>query len=167
MVTCRHSQVRSSCYLSYVRYYLGPHTRFKTCANLNVSLDYMPVYYQGCKGASPIASGVDIFGVAFTIVPAGIVSGISVARTQYFRPQLWLSWILIMIGVGLMSTLHADSSRSSAIGFPAIAGIGLGILVTSTYFPVLAPLPLSDNAHAIAFFMFCRNFGQVSGCEYY
>lgn len=129
------------------------------------SLDYLTTYYQACKVASPIAAGVDMFGTAFTIVPAGIISGVTVAKTTQYRPQLWLSWMLVMIGTGLMSTLDVDSTRGSGIGYQAITGIGIGILVTCLYFPVLAPLPLSENANAIAFFMFCRNFAQVCGCK--
>jgi hypothetical protein len=132
--------------------------------NKKKSIDYLPVYFQACKGASPIASGVDVFGTAFSIVPAGILSGLSIAKTKQYRPQLWLAWVLIIIEMGLLSTLNADSSRASAIGFQVIGGCGMGILVTSAYFPVLAPLPVSENARAIAFFMFCRNFAQVSGC---
>jgi hypothetical protein len=33
-------------------------------------IDYLPVYYQGSKGASPVKSGIDLFGIAFTVVRA-------------------------------------------------------------------------------------------------
>ncbi|KIM76367.1 hypothetical protein PILCRDRAFT_826363 [Piloderma croceum F 1598] len=136
---------------------------FFTSIILLAVIYYGPVYFQACKGASPIASGVDVFGTAFSIVPAGILSGLSVAKTKRYRPQLWLAWMLIIIEMGLLSTINADSSRASAIGFQVIGGCGMGILVTSAYFPVLAPLPVSENARAIAFFMFCRNFAQIWG----
>ncbi|KAF8486502.1 major facilitator superfamily domain-containing protein [Gautieria morchelliformis] len=124
---------------------------------------YMPVYFQACKTASPIASGVDVFGLAFSIAPAGIISGLSVAKSHQYRPQLWLAWTMIMIGAGLLSTITADSSRMTAIGYEIIVGAGMGILTMTTYFPVLAPLPVSPNAKALAFFTFCRNFAQVWG----
>jgi len=31
--------------------------------------DYIPVFFQACKGASPTASGVDSFGLGFIIAP--------------------------------------------------------------------------------------------------
>ena len=122
----------------------------------------MPVYFQACKLASPIATGVDTFGVAFTLAPAGIISGVTVAISHQYRPQLWLSWALVMIGTGLLSTITADSSRTTVIGYEIIIGTGLGILSSTTYFPVLSPLPVLANAKALAFFTFCRNFSQVS-----
>ncbi|KAJ7488107.1 iron permease [Mycena latifolia] len=127
-------------------------------------LNYMPVFFQGCNGASPTASGVGILlGLGLVIAPVNIIAGLTISRTKRYRPQLWLSWSLVMIGAGLLSTLKTDSSRGRAIGFEALIGAGIGILTTATYFPVLAPLPISENAHAVAFFIFTRAFGQVWG----
>ena len=125
--------------------------------------DYMPVFFQACKGASPIGSGVDMFGFAFSLAPMAMVGGITIAKSKQYRPQIWLSWSLVMIGMGLLSTLSAESSRARAIGFQTVAGTGLGIRNAATFFPVLAPLPVSSNAPALALFTFFRNFAQVGG----
>lgn len=130
--------------------------------NCYVVLDFMPLYYQACKGASPVKSGVDFFGLAMVIGPSLILTGASIAITKRYRPQLWLAWALCMIGVGIMSTLRADSSLAKGVGYLAILGVGGGILFAGTYFPVLAPLPVTENAHALAFFAFCRYFAGVS-----
>lgn len=124
---------------------------------------YMPVFFQACKGASPIGSGVDMFGFAFSLAPMAMVGGITIAKSKQYRPQIWLSWSLVMIGMGLLSTLSAESSRARAIGFQTVAGTGLGILNAATFFPVLAPLPVSSNAPALALFTFFRNFAQIWG----
>ncbi|KIK58928.1 hypothetical protein GYMLUDRAFT_44966 [Collybiopsis luxurians FD-317 M1] len=124
---------------------------------------YLPVYFQACKGDSPTRSGVVSFGISLTIAPLGIIAGASVTRLQVYRPQMWAGWMIIMIGMGLMSTLHADSLVATSVGFQVVVGVGLGILLTTTYFPVLAPLPVSANAQALSFFIFCRNFGQIWG----
>ncbi|EGO18747.1 hypothetical protein SERLADRAFT_364217 [Serpula lacrymans var. lacrymans S7.9] len=124
---------------------------------------YLPVYFQACKGASPVASGVDGFGIAFTVAPSGVIAGITVTISRGYRIQLWTGWVIAIIGLAMISTLHADSSRGIAIGFQIIAGVGIGIISTTTYFPVLAPLPVSSNASALALFTFLRNFAQVWG----
>ena len=102
-----------------------------------------------------------MFSLAYTIVPAGIAGGITVAKSGRYRPQLWLAWVLLLISTGLLSTLKADTPKVASIGYPVIGGFGLGILMSVTYYPVLAPLPLSLNANAVAFFMFLRFFAQV------
>ncbi|KAI5119018.1 hypothetical protein M0805_001877 [Coniferiporia weirii] len=124
---------------------------------------YLPVYFQACKFASPIGSGVDIFGLGFTVMPFGVISGISVAKSGKYRPQLWFSWVVLIVSGGLLISLDADTSRGRYIGYQVLIGLGLGILMTTAFFPVLAPLPVSLNANALAFFMFVRFFSQVWG----
>jgi hypothetical protein len=67
-----------------------------------------------------------------------------------------------MAGFGLFPLLDKDSPKSMYIGFQAVLGTGLGIIWISTQFPILAPLPFSNNAHALAFFTFVRCFSQVN-----
>lgn len=102
-------------------------------------VDFMPTYFLACKGASPIRAGVDVLVSALTVAPCGVVAGLSVKRTQRYRPQLWLGWTILVIGMGLMSIIDADSPRSLSIGLLVMPSIGLGILLATTYFPVLAP----------------------------
>ncbi|KAJ7101372.1 major facilitator superfamily domain-containing protein [Mycena belliarum] len=162
--------------IKFARYPIVPATLMSTRTGLSgylqtfiasvvmiASIYYMPAYFQACKGASPTASGVDVFGLGFVIAPSNIIAGLTISRSNRYRPQLWLSWCFVMVGAGLLSTLKADSFRGKAIGFEAVLGVGIGILTTATYFPVLAPLPISENAHALAFFIFTRAFGQVWG----
>ena len=87
--------------------------------------DYMPVFYQGCKDASPISSGVMTLGFA-SLAPSALIAGVLVKRTQRYRPQMWFGWGLILIGMGLHSTLRAQDSVARAIGFGVIVGIGIG-----------------------------------------
>ncbi|PAV21574.1 MFS general substrate transporter [Pyrrhoderma noxium] len=124
---------------------------------------YLPTYFQACKDATPTRSGIDVFGLAFTIMPFGIVAGLSVAKFKCYRPQLWVGWVCLIVGAALMSTLNVDSTIARAIGFQIITGLGLGILLTTGFFPVLAPLKVEYNASALAFFMFVRWFSQIWG----
>lgn len=119
------------------------------------------MYYQACKGASPARSGVLSFGLSVPSGPALLLTGASVQITKSYRAQLWIGWILLLLAMGTMSTLHADSPLSQSIGFTVLEGVGVGMIYASTYFPVLAPLPVSENAHALAFFAFCRSFASV------
>lgn len=121
----------------------------------------MPVYYQACKGASPIASGVDFLGVPSAACTAGFISGISVSLTKHYRPQFYFAWIFIIVGSGLMSSIDADTSRGVSIGFQVILGLGIGILYAISYVPILAPLPVTANAKALSFYIYTRWFALV------
>ncbi|TFK32485.1 iron permease [Crucibulum laeve] len=108
---------------------------------------YLPVYFQACKLASPIHSGIDLFGISL-VIPV----------FDKYRPQNYLGWMFIIVGFGLLTMLDENSSQAAYIGYQVILAIGLGIVWIAIQFPVLAPLPISNNAHALAFFTFTRSF---------
>ncbi|KAI0057350.1 MFS general substrate transporter [Artomyces pyxidatus] len=129
----------------------------------NVLTYFLPVYFQACHGLSPTASGVDLFGVTFTIAPISMLTGASIALYKFYRPQIWSGWAISVVGFGLLSRVTADSSLAAAIGYSAVAGVGIGLSWASLQFPILAPLPVEMNARALAFYGFLRAYSQAWG----
>nr|VWO96716.1 DHA14-like major facilitator [Ganoderma boninense] len=128
---------------------------------ISAALFYLPVYFQACKDSSPVGSGVNVLPYSLSIVPFAIVAGGTATGMNKYKPQNVIAWACITIGMGLQSTLHADSATRNWIRFQIVAGIGFGMLFTATTFPILAPLPVELNASALAFFIFIRTFFQV------
>lgn len=125
---------------------------------------YFPVYLQACKGMSASrAGGVGWLGFSLTVGPWGILAGISITVLKRYVPTILSGWIFILIGLGLWTTLKLNTSDAAIGGYQAIFGFGVGTLYTTTFFPVLSPLPVSANARALAFFNFLRAFAQVWG----
>ncbi|KAI0763283.1 iron permease [Trametes elegans] len=124
---------------------------------------YLPVYFQACMAASPIHSAVNLFATALVMAPSAIVCGVIVKKTNKYRPANYVGWVLIMIGFGLLSLLKADSSTAAWTGYQVITAIGVGIIWASTVFPILAPVPVTRFASALAFYNFCRTFSQTWG----
>ncbi|KAG6826989.1 hypothetical protein H0H92_013651 [Tricholoma furcatifolium] len=116
-----------------------------------------------CKGASPRQSGIDSLGLTMALGPASIITGISVTKTGKYRMQAYLGWIILVAGAGALTTIRSTTVLAHSIGLPSLITIGAGIVYSVGYFPVLAPLPVSRNAHALAFFAFCRSFAGVWG----
>ena len=73
-----------------------------------------------------------------------------------------MSWVLIIVGVGLLTTLDANSSLAKSVGFQLVVGSGVGIGYVVFLFPVLASIPVTQAAPAMALYVFSRNFGFVS-----
>ncbi|KZV67597.1 MFS multidrug transporter [Peniophora sp. CONT] len=122
-----------------------------------------PLYFQACKDASPIQSGIDIFGLSYSVSPFAVVAGGVVMKTGRFRPPIWIAWVLIIVGLSLYTTLEPDTPVAHAIGFEIIAGAGIGAIYVATQFPVLAPIPVNMAPSALVFFTFLRNFAFVWG----
>ncbi|KAI0350929.1 iron permease [Trametes cingulata] len=140
--------------------YLG--TFFHGVVSLT-AIYYLPIYLQASKEASALRSGIEMFGLSFSIPIFAIIAGISVEVFRFYRPQNYIGWLFTIVGFVLISLLKSNSSAAEYIGFQIPLGIGLGILWIGTQFPILAPLPFSNSAYALAFFIFIRNFAQSWG----
>lgn len=122
------------------------------------------MYYQACGGATPLRSGVLGLGLAGSLGPLLIVSAAAVALTKSYRALLVASWLCYIAAAVLLSTLSGDANVAVggyAVGYPVLLGVGAGISFATTYFPVLAPLPVEENARALACFAFLRSFASV------
>nr|VWP00177.1 Polyketide synthase/peptide synthetase [Ganoderma boninense] len=140
--------------------YLG--TFFHGVVSLS-AIYYVPVYLQASKDVSALHAGIDSFGLSFTIPAFAIFTGLSVEIFNKYRPQNYVGWIFTIVGFGLFTMLDAKSPAKMYIGFQIPLGIGLGILWIATQFPILAPLPFSNSAYALAFWIFVRNFANSWG----
>ncbi|KAF7330813.1 MFS domain-containing protein [Mycena venus] len=124
---------------------------------------YLPVFFQACFGASPIRSAVDFLPGALITAPFALVAGVIVTIVQKYRAVNFFGWIFAIIGFGLFSTLKEDSSVGKWVGYQVVTAIGTGILFAAPVFPLLAPLPTSRSASALALFAFTRSFFQTWG----
>ncbi|KAJ3810408.1 iron permease [Lentinula lateritia] len=130
---------------------------------ISAALFYLPVYFQACKDASPLHSGINMLPYSFSIAPFAIVAGATATAMNIYQPQNIIAWCFVIIGMGLQTTLTENSAVHEWVGFQIVAGIGFGLLFTATTFPILAPLPVEHNASALAFFIFVRSLFQAWG----
>jgi hypothetical protein len=49
-----------------------------------------------------------------------------------------------------------------AVGFQVVVGSGVGMVYVAIIFPILASIPVTQTAPAMALYVFTRNFGSVS-----
>ncbi len=120
----------------------------------------MPLYFQSTKGASAIKSGVDLFSLSFIVAPFAIIAGATIGATGHYLAHNYLGWAFSLVGFGTLSILTADSSTAMWASFTVIVGIGLGLLYSSTTFPVLAPLKPEQQPAAMGSFNFVRSLAS-------
>ncbi|KAI0636269.1 MFS multidrug transporter [Trametes polyzona] len=124
---------------------------------------YFPVYFQACLLSSPIGSSVKILPTAIVSSSFSLLSGIMIKKMNKYRPANYFGWTLTVIGFGLLTTLTADSDTGKWAGYQALQAAGSGTVWASTIFPILAPLPVTRAAPALAFYNFIRTFAQTWG----
>ncbi|TBU25225.1 iron permease [Dichomitus squalens] len=137
-------------------------TFFHGIASISI-IYYLPVYFQACMAASPIRSSVNLFATSLVISPTAIICGAVIKGTNKYRAVNYVGWALMIIGFGLLTLLKADASTGDWAGFQVITAAGIGIIWASALFPILAPLPVTRVAPALAFQNFCRTFAQTWG----
>lgn len=124
---------------------------------------FMPVYFQGVLGTSPLGAGVDFLPYTAAIVPFSILAGIVISQTGVYRPLHFSAFALHAIGTGLLTLLDERSNKASWAGFQIITALGLGLVMPSVLPAILAALPESDVAVATGAFSFVRSFGFTWG----
>jgi len=91
------------------------------------SLDFFPVYFQACKGDSPVVSGVYTLSLC-AFAPAAIFAGLSVKATGRYRPQMWVAWAIVLTAMGLLSAPTTNAmGRGIGMSLGCLALLGLGI----------------------------------------
>jgi len=90
------------------------------------------------------------------------VTGIAVRKTGQYLIPIGVGWMLVIIGSGLLTTLRADSNIAKGVGFQLVIGSGVGMVYVAIIFPILASIPVTQTAPAMALYVFSRNFGSVS-----
>ncbi|KAJ7636318.1 iron permease [Roridomyces roridus] len=124
---------------------------------------YLPVFFQACFGASPIRSSVDFLPGSLITAPTSLIAGIAVSVWGKYRVVNWIGWVAMIVGFGLVSTYSSDTPTVQWVCYQIVAAMGVGVVFVGPIFPILAPLPTSRAASALALFTFTRAFAQTWG----
>lgn len=128
-------------------------------------LQYIPLFYQAVMLDTRITSAVSLLPTSVVSVVSAICSVIAIGKAGMgYRPRIWLFWVLIVIGTGLLFTLDSSSSSGMRYGIPLIWGAGIGALLRLLHLPMQASVPsVDDVGHAIALLLTFRCLGGLVG----
>ncbi|KAI1276488.1 MFS general substrate transporter [Xylaria sp. FL0933] len=129
----------------------------------NYALYFLPVYFQGVLGTDPTISGVNLLPLPFITLPFAILAGVGTTKFGRYRPFLFIGTALLALSYGLFTRLDARTTTAYWAGVEVILAAGLGVLATTTWPAVQAPLEEVDQAISTAAWGFVRSFGYVWG----
>ena len=105
---------------------------------------------------------MELLATALSLGPLILITNGFIAVTKSYRVELYVAWVLVMVALGVLSTVGAETSAAHSIGYQVLLGFGGGIFFGAAYFPILAGVPVTENAHALSFAIFGRQFAGVS-----
>jgi len=126
-------------------------------------LSVLPLYLQIVKGASPTKSGLLLLPLVAGLMTASLVAGRLIARTGHYKIFPVVGSVLMVIGMGLLITLRADTALWSTDIYMAIFGIGLGLNMQSLILAMQNAVPAKDMGVASAASAFFRSIGGTLG----
>jgi len=126
-------------------------------------LSVIPLYLQIVKGASPTKSGLLLLPLVGGLMLASLGAGRLVARTGRYKIFPVVGSVLMLIGMGLMITIGADTPLWHTDVFMAIFGIGLGLNMQSLVLAMQNSVPAKDMGVASAASTFFRSVGGTLG----
>jgi EmrB/QacA subfamily drug resistance transporter len=126
-------------------------------------LSVIPLYLQIVKGASPTKSGLLLLPLVAGLMIASLGAGRLIARTGRYKIFPVVGSVLMLIGMGLLITLRADTPLWSTDIYMAIFGIGLGLNMQSLVLAMQNAVPAKDMGVASAASSFFRSIGGTLG----
>jgi hypothetical protein len=117
---------------------------------------FLPIYFQGVVGASPIQSGVYLLPLLLSLAVTSVTTGIYIRKTGRYLDPMRIGFLLMTLGFGLFINLPAHTDWAKIIIFQIIAGLGTGPNFMAPLIALQTVVAAGDNATATATFMFVR-----------
>jgi EmrB/QacA subfamily drug resistance transporter len=127
------------------------------------SVTYLPLFLQVVNGATPTGSGLQILPLMGGLLITSIVSGQLISRTGIYKPFPIAGTAIMVVGLGLLSTMDAHTSRVMASAFMFILGLGLGMVMQVLVLAVQNAVDYSDLGVATSGATLFRSIGGSVG----
>jgi EmrB/QacA subfamily drug resistance transporter len=123
---------------------------------------FLPLYFQGVLGFSPVTAGFPLSVMLFSWPLASSVSG-RILKHFSMRATLRAGGLLIPVGAVFLLFLRPGSNLVIAGIGPALMGFGMGLLNIVAMIMVQASVQWSKRGSATASLIFSRTLGNTLG----
>jgi MFS family permease len=138
-------------------------TMFVNGWNFLVQIYFIPTFYQLVYGYSAVTAGTLLLPITLIQTASSTISGLIVSWTGRYRESILLGWAAWAIGLGLFSTLRADSGLGKQIGYAILTGFGVGQTLQPSLIAIQASVERRDMAVVTSTRNFVRNLGGTLG----
>jgi MFS family permease len=124
---------------------------------------FLPRWFQVVRGESATNSGYLIFPMLIGLIGSSIIAGTLVSRTGKYKALVLSGLVAIVVGIGLMTQLRADTEYPVLFLWMFIAGLGIGPSLSVFTIVVQNAVPFSKLGVATSNLTFFRQIGGSVG----
>ncbi|MCL2453705.1 MAG: MFS transporter [Micrococcales bacterium] len=124
---------------------------------------FLAQYMQLARGKTPTESGLMTIPMVLGLFLASTVAGHLVSRTGRYRRIMIVGASLQIVGLGLMGTIHADTSFTLVATYMVVLGAGVGMLMQNFVLAVQNGLDVNDTGAGTSMIAFFRTLGGAMG----
>lgn len=122
---------------------------------------YLPLYSQSVLGVNALRSGVYLVPLIVSSSLAAAGAGIFSQQTGKYLPVMYLSQVVLTLGVGLFINLRFEESLAKLFIFEIVAGIGIGMNIEPPVLAATAASTVLDTAAINASMSFFRSIATA------
>lgn len=126
---------------------------------------FLGQYFQVGRGYSPTVAGWLGLPLVVGLLISSTVAGRIVTASGRWKPSVMAGMALLMVGIGLMATVDADTSLGLIGLYLLIAGVGLGASMQNLVLAVQNTVSVADVGAATSSVTFFRTLGGALGIQ--
>jgi predicted MFS family arabinose efflux permease len=127
------------------------------------SVTYLPLFLQVVGGSSPTGSGLQILPLMGGLLVTSISSGQIISRTGKYKPFPIAGTAIMVVGLGLLSTMDVHTTRLASSAFMFVLGLGLGMVMQVLVLVVQNAVDYADLGVATSGATLFRSIGGSVG----
>ncbi|OCF56470.1 hypothetical protein L486_06414 [Kwoniella mangroviensis CBS 10435] len=148
-------RLRTPCLISFQSFFIG--------MIYFGNLFYVPIFFQYCKGYTPLVSGALVLVYTLPQAMWGIGAGFYISKTNHYKRIIASGAALWTLALGLQLVWKPSTPLGVLIAFLEINAVGVGFSLQTTLIAALATTKPKDRAVVTASRNFFRTMGGAFG----
>ncbi|HEX2958433.1 MAG TPA: MDR family MFS transporter [Chitinispirillaceae bacterium] len=140
---------------------------FLTNGIMFAAIMYIPYFAQGIIGTTATTSGTITAPMMLGSLLASALTGILTSKSGRNKVFVFVAFIFMAIGTGLLSTMSADTAYIQVVLYMIILGLGIGINMPIGNTNIQNAVPPKQLGSATSTVQFFRNIGSTIGSAIY
>ncbi|MFG1924216.1 MDR family MFS transporter [Cryptosporangium sp. NPDC048952] len=124
---------------------------------------FLSQYFQVALGKSPTVAGLMSLPLIFGLLGSSTIAGALITKYGKWKVYLIAGGVIMVIGMGLLGTIGADTSVPLLSLYMFVLGVGVGLLMQNLVLAAQNDVPARDLGTTTSVLTFFRSLGGAIG----